>query len=78
MDIQIREEEKDKYIEFLLRQYRLVDALSFLAVEDRFGLEAMRITSLQLTSLYFFIFLTTSLGSLTVKFTDMHLRLLTH
>jgi len=40
MDIQIREEEKDKYVEFLLRQYRLVDALWFLAVEDRFGLEA--------------------------------------
>ena len=33
-------EEKDEYISFLLRQYRLVDALWFLAVEDRFGLDA--------------------------------------
>jgi len=32
--------EKDEYIRFLLRQYRLVDALWFLAVEDRFGLDA--------------------------------------
>jgi len=30
MDVQIREEEKDKYIEFLLRQYRLVDAFTLL------------------------------------------------
>lgn len=28
-----------KYIDFLLRQYRLVDALWFLAVENEFGLE---------------------------------------
>ncbi|MEM4292132.1 MAG: DUF6125 family protein [Archaeoglobaceae archaeon] len=28
-----------EYVEFLLKQYRLVDALWFLAVEDEFGLE---------------------------------------
>jgi len=37
---EIRDEEKKEYIDFLLRQYRLVDALWFLAVEDKFGLEA--------------------------------------
>jgi len=36
----LKPEEKDEYISFLLRQYRLVDALWFLAVEDRFGLDA--------------------------------------
>lgn len=30
-------EEKDKFIEFLLRQYRLVDAFWFLKVEEKFG-----------------------------------------
>lgn len=29
----------EEYIDFLLKQYRLVDALWFLAVEDEFGLE---------------------------------------
>ncbi|MEM0203527.1 MAG: DUF6125 family protein [Archaeoglobaceae archaeon] len=29
----------EEYVDFLLRQYRLVDALWFLAVEDEFGLE---------------------------------------
>jgi hypothetical protein len=37
---EIRDEERKEYIDFLLRQYRLVDALWFLAVEDKFGLEA--------------------------------------
>ncbi|MFQ5711771.1 MAG: DUF6125 family protein [Candidatus Geothermarchaeales archaeon] len=32
--------EIEEYLDFLLRQYRLVDGLWFLAVEDRFGLEA--------------------------------------
>lgn len=29
----------EEYIDFLLKQYRLIDALWFLAVEDEFGLE---------------------------------------
>ncbi len=33
-------DEQEEYINFMLRQYRLVDALWFLGVEDRFGLEA--------------------------------------
>ena len=40
MEPDLKPEEKDEYISFLLRQYRLVDALWFLAVEDRFGLDA--------------------------------------
>lgn len=38
--MELKPEEKDEYINFMLRQYRLVDGLWFLAVEDRFGLEA--------------------------------------
>ena len=34
MKLNLKEEEKEEYIEFMLRQYRLVDALWFLAVED--------------------------------------------
>lgn len=30
----------EEYVDFLLKQYRLVDALWFLAVEDNFGLES--------------------------------------
>jgi hypothetical protein len=30
--------QKKEYVDFLLRQYRLIDALWFLAVEDKFGL----------------------------------------
>jgi len=40
MKLDLKEEEKEEYIHFLLRQYRLVDALWFLAVEDKFGLDA--------------------------------------
>jgi hypothetical protein len=40
MRLEIGEGEKDEYISFLLRQYRLVDALWFLSVEDEFGLDA--------------------------------------
>jgi len=32
-------EELEEYVSFMLRQYRLVDALWFLGVEDRFGLD---------------------------------------
>ncbi len=35
MELEIYQKE---YVEFLLRQYRLVDALWFLAIEDKFGL----------------------------------------
>lgn len=38
--LDLREEEKDEYIDFMLRQYRLVDAFWFLGVEDKFGLDA--------------------------------------
>jgi len=38
--LELGENEKDGYINFLLRQYRLVDAFWFLGVEDRFGLNA--------------------------------------
>lgn len=40
MKLDLGGEEKEEYIQFMLRQYRLVDALWFLAVEDRFGLDA--------------------------------------
>ncbi|RLI74147.1 hypothetical protein DRO97_06300 [Archaeoglobales archaeon] len=39
MNLDLKRNEKDEYISFLLRQYRLVDALWFLAVEDKFGLD---------------------------------------
>jgi|Deesub1362B_J571_1020462.scaffolds.fasta_scaffold00016_83 hypothetical protein len=38
IELKLDEKEKDEYINFLLRQYRLVDAFWFLGVEDRFGL----------------------------------------
>ncbi len=40
MKSNLKPKQNDEYISFLLRQYRLVDALWFLAVEDRFGLDA--------------------------------------
>ena len=40
IELELEENEKDEYINFLLRQYRLVDAFWFLSVEDKFGLDA--------------------------------------
>ncbi len=40
VELELEEKEKDEYIDFLLRQYRLIDALWFLGVEDKFGLDA--------------------------------------
>jgi hypothetical protein len=39
MKMEIEEGERDEYINFLLRQYRLVDALWFLSVEEKFSLD---------------------------------------
>jgi len=40
MKLRLTSYDKDKYIEFLIRQFRLVDALWFLNVEREFGLDA--------------------------------------
>jgi hypothetical protein len=39
MELNLKDDEKDEFIDYMLRQYRLVDAFWFLAVEDKFGLD---------------------------------------